>query len=86
MKIQPTTPDAMPPDRRSAASGSKSTERLTLSIDEVAIVLGISRSSAYECARRGEIPTIRFGRRIVVPRAAVLRLMGEADAEDRTES
>ena len=58
------------------------TERLTLTVDEVAIALGISRSSAYECARRGEIPTVRLGRRLVVPRRAVLALLGE-DMTDR---
>ena len=56
-------------------------ERLTFTVDEVAIALGISRSSAYECAKRGEIPTVRFGRRIVVPRRAVLELLGENDLE-----
>jgi excisionase family DNA binding protein len=56
-------------------------ERLTFTIDEVAATLGISRSSAYECAKRGEIPTVRFGRRIVVPRRAVLALLGETAAE-----
>jgi excisionase family DNA binding protein len=55
--------------------------RLTFTIDEVAVALGISRSSAYECAKRGEIPTVRFGRRIVVPRRAVLALLGETDTE-----
>jgi excisionase family DNA binding protein len=57
------------------------TERLTLTVDEVAVALGISRSSAYECAKRGEIPTVRFGRRIVVPRRAVLALLGEPDTD-----
>lgn len=63
------------------ASSRTSPERLTLTVDEVAAALGISRSSAYECARRGEIPTVRFGRRIVVPRRAVLALLGETDTE-----
>jgi len=63
------------------AQTTAATERLTLTIDEVASTLGISRSSAYECAKRGEIPTVRFGRRIVVPRRAVLALLGEIDPE-----
>jgi excisionase family DNA binding protein len=36
-------------------------------VDEVAALLGISRASAYEAARRKEIPTIRIGRRLLVP-------------------
>jgi excisionase family DNA binding protein len=40
--------------------------RRTYTVAEVAALLGISRSTAYECVRRGEIPSRRFGRRIVV--------------------
>jgi excisionase family DNA binding protein len=46
----------------------------TLSIAEVAKVLGIGRNQAYEAARRGEIPTIRIGRRMLVPAVAFERL------------
>ena len=60
-------------------AGTARAERLTFTVDEVAIALGISRSSAYECAKRGDIPTVRLGRRIVVPRRAVLELLGESD-------
>jgi excisionase family DNA binding protein len=49
---------------------------LILTIDEAAEVLRISRQSAYEAARRGEIPTIRLGRRILVPRRALEKLIG----------
>jgi excisionase family DNA binding protein len=48
-----------------------------LTVEQAAALVGISRSSAYECAARGELPTVRFGRRLRVPRAAVLRLAGE---------
>jgi len=36
-------------------------------LDEVAAVLRVSRGSAYEAAKRKEIPTIRIGRRLLVP-------------------
>jgi excisionase family DNA binding protein len=42
-------------------------ERLTMSVEEASDALGISRSLAYELVRRGELPALRFGRRIVVP-------------------
>ncbi|MEM9655580.1 MAG: helix-turn-helix domain-containing protein [Actinomycetota bacterium] len=42
--------------------------RLTLTVDEVAGLLGVSRSTAYECIRTGEIPSVTFGRRILVPK------------------
>ena len=37
----------------------------TMTVTQTATVLGISRSSAYECVRRGVIPSLRLGRRIV---------------------
>ena len=51
----------------------------TLTIDEAARWLGISRGSAYEAARSGEIAgvvVIRVGRRLLVPRAPLLELLG----------
>jgi excisionase family DNA binding protein len=47
------------------------------SVEEAAKVLGISRATSYECVRTGEIPSIRFGKRILVPRAALLKLLEE---------
>ena len=52
-----------------------STERKTLSVTEAAKALGICRNKAYEAARRGEIPTIKIGKRILVPRAAFERML-----------
>lgn len=60
-------------------------ERLTFTITQAAEALGISRSSAYEAVHRGEIPTIRLGRRLLVPKAALERLLegaGESRATD----
>ena len=51
--------------------------RLTLTIQEAAERLGIGRSAAYEAARAGELPTIRIGRRLVVPKAALEQMLGE---------
>ena len=51
------------------------TIRLTLSIEEAAKVLGISRTLAYELVARRELPAIRLGRRIVVPRRALEALV-----------
>lgn len=46
-------------------------DRLTLSIEEAAALLGISRALAYDLVRRGDLPQLRLGRRIVVPRKAL---------------
>ena len=69
----------------------------TLTVDEAAQRLGISRTLAYELARRDELPVrvIRLGRRLVVPRPALEILLtggltptisSGAEIEDRAES
>jgi excisionase family DNA binding protein len=45
--------------------------RLTWTVTEAAKLLGISPTSAYEAARRGELPVRVIGRRLLVPRAAL---------------
>ncbi len=50
-------------------------EPLTLSVPEAAKLLGISRALAYELVTRGELPSLRLGRRIVVPRVALMSLI-----------
>lgn len=50
-------------------------ERATLTVEEAARVLGIGRNAAYEAARRGDLPALRIGGRIVVPRVALERLL-----------
>ncbi len=57
-------------------------ERQTLTVQEAGDILGISRSTAYEAVRRGELPVIRIGRRLVIPRVAVERLLKEAGQPD----
>jgi excisionase family DNA binding protein len=54
-------------------------EPLVISVEEAARMLSISRGLAYEAARRGELPTIRLGRRLLVPRRALLELCGATD-------
>jgi excisionase family DNA binding protein len=48
----------------------------TMTIPEVARLLGISRSAAYRAVARGEIPTIRIGRRLLVPTAKLYAMLG----------
>lgn len=45
--------------------------RLTVSVEEAGALLGISRAFAYELAARGELPCVRLGRRLLVPRKAL---------------
>lgn len=48
---------------------------LVLTVEEAAALLGISRGLAYELVRRGDLPSIRLGRRLVVPRRRLLALV-----------
>jgi excisionase family DNA binding protein len=43
----------------------------TCSVPEAGQALGISRQSAYQAARTGELPTVKIGRRLLVPRRAL---------------
>jgi excisionase family DNA binding protein len=51
----------------------------TMTVEAAALVYGIARASAYEGVRTGEIPSIRVGRRILIPTAAVRRQLGLND-------
>lgn len=53
-------------------------ERLTYTVEEAGRLLGISRPQAYLMAKQGVIPTIRLGHRVVVPKAALLRMLDNA--------
>lgn len=48
----------------------------TISIEEAAAWLGISRNGAYEAVKRGEIPTIKIGRLLKVPVVPFERMLG----------
>lgn len=54
-------------------------ESLTVSVVTAAQLLGVSRALAYELVARGELPSLRLGRRVVIPRRAL-----EALVEDGT--
>ncbi len=54
-------------------------ETPTLSIPDAAELLGIGRQSGYAAARSGDLPTVRFGGRAVVPVAKLRRLLGIDD-------
>lgn len=62
-------------------SGRTSKKRLTLTVEEAAGVLGISKWLAYALVRRGELPSIRLGGRVVVPVARLQAMLaGEEES------
>lgn len=70
--IHPT----LPPPREPKPANDK----LTLTTDEAADLLGISRSAAYNAVATGEIPSVRIGRRILIPRARLIEMLNHTDA------
>jgi excisionase family DNA binding protein len=73
------TPEASPAPAVPAPTPAETDQHapVTLSVEETAQRLGISRGLCYEKARRNElpVPVIRIGKRMVIPRAAVDRLL-----------
>jgi excisionase family DNA binding protein len=49
--------------------------RATYTVEEAAAKIGLGRGSTYDAIRRGEIPSIRFGKRILIPKAALERIL-----------
>ena len=56
-------------------------ERRTYTVPEAAAILGIGRAAAYEAVRRGDVPSIRIGKRVVVPKAALNDMIANAGRE-----
>jgi excisionase family DNA binding protein len=67
-----------PGSRFAAGAVAPVGDRLVFTVLEAAQLLGISRSFAYEAVQRGEIPSMRIGRRILVPKAALERFLAPA--------
>jgi excisionase family DNA binding protein len=52
--------------------------RLVWTVEEAGRLLGISRAHAYELVARGELPHLRLGRRVVIPKHAITELLARA--------
>jgi len=61
-------------------------EKLTLTIEETAKLLGIGRNLAYDRVKTGEIPVIKIGRRLLVPRRALEKLLEQGQAINQAHS
>jgi excisionase family DNA binding protein len=68
----PPSPDGT---RHRTALVPEASERQTVSVSEAAAILGISRGAAYNAAHSGVLPVVRFGGRILVPRAKLDELI-----------
>ena len=65
---------------------SKSKDRWVFTVPEAGELCGLGRSASYEAARRGDLPVIRIGRKLLVPVEALRSMLekaGQSDAEDQ---
>lgn len=49
--------------------------RTVITVEEAAEALNLKRTATYEAVRRGQLPSLRLGRRLFVPLPALLRLL-----------
>jgi excisionase family DNA binding protein len=55
-------------------------DRLVLNVPEAGALLGLSRNAAYEAAKNGQIPVVKIGKLLKVPKAALMRLLDQAES------
>lgn len=48
-------------------------------VEEFGAFWGISRGKAYDLVRCGDVPSVRFGRLIRIPRSALAKLAGHEE-------
>ena len=56
-------------------------ERKVLTVPEAGAQLGLGRNASYDAAKRGDIPTIKLGKLLRVPKLAIERML---DATSKT--
>ena len=56
-------------------------DKLAYSPMEVAELLGLGRSSTYQALAKGRIPSIRVGKKILIPKAGLVKLLSEGQTE-----
>ena len=64
--------------RRLAGRSSRKpvSQRLVYTVPEAGRLLGLGRNAAYDAAKRGDIPTLRIGRLLLVPKGLFHKLVG----------
>ena len=58
--------------------GMQSDGRLTLTVAETAKLLGLSRAATFQACHTGQLPHLRIGKRLLICKAALERLIDEA--------
>jgi excisionase family DNA binding protein len=58
----------------------------TYSVPAAGRRLGLGRNASYQAARRGQLPILRFGRKLRVPRLAFEKMLAEAGSKGRSRT
>lgn len=58
--------------------------RLCIKVEEAAKMLGISRNFAYELVKQGKLPVIQFGKRKLIPKAALVKMLEKGACNEGT--
>lgn len=67
--------------KRKSTDGKGPEMRLCITVPEAAAMLGVSRNFGYELVRQGQLPVIRFGKRLLIPRAALEKMLERGVSE-----
>ena len=84
MEIEPSTPRSSLPETHDAPDDIELPDKPTFSVTEAAAILGVSRDTVYQCVSTGEIPALRLGRRLLIPRAALARMLRGSQGSSST--
>jgi hypothetical protein len=63
------------------SSQNNDDECLVYNVPQAGALIGLNRNASYDAARRGDIPTIRIGKLLRVPKAAFHKMLQGASAE-----
>ena len=70
------------PQTESQTVERDSNDSLVLTAGETARLLRLSKTTVYDQIRQGSIPSIRIGKRILIPKAALMRKLEEVVGKD----
>lgn len=61
-------------------------EKLTITVEEAGVLLGVSRALAYQMANSGQLPVLRCGRRLLVSRKAFEAMLEVKPADNKPQA
>lgn len=76
MKIEPLEPIPTSPEAPDVPVELDLPDKPMFSVEEAASIQGVGKGTAYACVNSGEIPVLRLGRRLLIPRVGLARLLG----------